>query len=105
MNATVVSLNTATDFDLFWRLYPPCMRKYGNRSIAKRIWQAITSEEGLHTRNLIRDSGTYIPVHHKATPEEIIEGLRRWRSQLPESYDEQYLPAPSNWLNRGGWEG
>ncbi len=73
---------------------------------AKAKWDAIISEEGLHTRNRDEDSGTFVDVHLKATPQEIIEAARLYRQemQLPESYKySEYTQGLQNWLNQGKW--
>ena len=98
-----IPLKQPDPFETFWREYPPCFRKSG-KSLARKLFEAITSEKGLSTRNLIRDSGLFVQAFHQASPEDILQGLRRWKANLPQDYNDQYIPAPSNWLNRAGWE-
>lgn len=101
MTATVVELNPDT-FDAFWKVYP---RKVG-KILARALWDAITGD-GLETRIQNRDSGTYIDAFLKATPQEIIDGAKKYEKRLPIkdwSYAEpQFILHPSTWLNRGGW--
>ena len=98
---TVHQLNpeSASSFDQFWKAYP---RKI-DKALAHAKWAAITNG-GLSTRMLDRDSGLFIPITLQATPEEIMAGLRRYRENLPQEYDEKFVPHPATWLNRGRWQ-
>ena len=99
MTATVVDLAPAT-FKTFW---DNCPRKVG-RIMAQSKFEAITGD-GLHTRTKDRDSDTYIEVFLKATAQEVIEGMKRYRKRVwvTEETDERFILHPSTWLNRGGW--
>jgi hypothetical protein len=99
-------------FDEFWRVFP---KKCG-RPIAKAKWDAITGE-GLTTRTLDKDSGTYITIELRATPEEIIAGAKRYRATQidprqcrSDDYsrtilkdDGKFTCHPATWLNQGRW--
>ena len=106
----VVALNAASSsFEDFWKESP----KKEKKALAQAKWAAITAEKGLHTKTLDRDSGTYIDLALKATPEELVEAMKRYhRSQIspmigfeaPRHYlrdDGKYTLHPSNWLNQG----
>lgn len=107
MNVHVLKPQTAT-FDDFWKVYPRKIK----RALALAKWNAITSEEGLKTKTLDKDSGTYVEIHLKATPEEILEGARRYREAQREPGTGNYgfkdggkfIAHPANWLNQGRWE-
>lgn len=92
-------------FDEFWQLYPRHMQK----KAARALWDKITNG-GLETRTLIKDSGSFVPVRHEATPQQIIDGARRFRKKQtdPLTYkikDEgRFIPYPTTWLNGGCWE-
>lgn len=94
-----VPLRQAATFEDFYRLYP---RKI-DKTMARAKWDAITGP-GLETRMLDRDSNKFVHVVLRATPEEIMTGLRRYRDNLPLEYDEQFIPFPTTWLNRGRWD-
>ena len=93
---------TAT-FDDFWQAYP---RKIG-KPLARAKWEAITGP-GLETRTLDRDSNTYVEITLTATPDEILEGAKRYtKSKMdPNTYkiDTKYVCHPATWLNQGRWE-
>jgi len=107
--STVVTLKRDDKFDEFWNLYP-APRRVG-KAMTKSKWDAITGPTGLRTRTRDRDSDSFITLTLSATPEEIIEGLKRsrerWSGTGAEKYGwkdgGQYIPAPNTWLNRGGW--
>lgn len=63
-------------FDVFWSLYP---RKVGKRT-ALAAYQRASS---------------------RASDDVIVDGLRQ---QLPSWTDPRYIPHPTTWLNRDGWE-
>jgi len=96
-------------FDAFWRAYPS-PRRVG-KVLAKVKWDAITSAGGLSTRILDKDSGEYVPVELRATPEEIIEGVKRYDAamRLPGvgeyGYKDggKFICLPSTYLNQGRW--
>ena len=102
----VVRMPEAASFEQFWQVFP----KRVGKAMAKAKWDAITGD-GLVTRTLDKDSGTYIELELKATPEEIIEGAKRYfqSQRLPGigNYrlkdDGKFTLHPSTWLNRGGW--
>lgn len=92
-------------FEEFWRAYP---KKKVGKPICKAKWDAITNG-GLKTRTLDRDSGTYIEIELRATPEEIIAGVKRYaESQWDKSSsrfkdDGKFICNPATWLNQGRW--
>lgn len=91
-------------FEEFWKYYP---RKVG-KAIARKKFEIITTY-GMRTRTIDRDSGLFIELTHKASPEEIVEGAKRYTKNLlgPDykwKIEEKFIPYPSTWLNRGGWE-
>lgn len=94
-------------FNSFWQWYPhhPARKK---KPAARQLFMKITSKEGHQTRTLDKDSGRYIELHLKATPEEIVEGAKEFWKSLPkkEGYtpDTTYCPAAEVWLNGGRWE-
>jgi hypothetical protein len=67
---------TTQSFDVFWKIYP---RKVG-KIVAKAAFEKAVKG---------------------ATPEDIIEGARRFASD-PNRVDE-FTPHPSTWLNQGRW--
>ena len=103
--AEIHKLPDQITFDDFWKRYP---RKVG-KAIARAKWNQITGP-GLKTRTLDRDSGQYVELDLQATPEEIMAGLKAWWNSIPmkadftKDIDEQYIPHPATWLNRGRWE-
>lgn len=77
-----VMSNNASDgvddgFDIFWHLYP---RKVG-KPTARKAWQKATS---------------------RASAAEIEAGLRDYLP-VAATKEPQYIPHPSTWLNRDGW--
>lgn len=94
---------TAT-FDDFWM---KCPKRVG-KPLAKAKWDAITGD-GLITRTLDKDSGTYVTIELRATPEELVEGMRRYRkTQIdPQTFglrdNGKYTCHPATWLNQGRW--
>lgn len=103
MTATVVDLAPAT-FEAFWNLQYHKVDKV----LAELKWDAITTT-GLDTRMLDRDSGQFVEVYLKATPEEIIAGHKLMMKHWPRSadfslIDPQYLVRPVAFLNRGRWK-
>lgn len=104
--SNVVVLHPEQDlFDEFWKIYP---KKFA-KAMAKAKWDLITGPNGLVTRSLDRDSGTYVSLTLKATPEEIIEGAKRYRAANLKSGgygfkdDGKYICHPATWLNQGRW--
>ena len=105
--AEVIPLKQPASFEDFWKL---CPKKIG-KPIARFKWDAITSEQGLSTRALDKDSGMYVEIHLKATPEELIKGMKAYRDsqQGGEKWawglveDGRFTSHPSTWLNRGRW--
>jgi len=88
-------------FEEWWRLYP---RKLG-KPLAKAKWQAIVGD-GLITKTLCRDSGTYVQVELKGSPEELIEGVKRYRDSVwdQKAYKfSEFICHPATWLNQGRW--
>lgn len=91
-------------FDEFWKHFP----KRVGKPLARAKWNAITGP-GLKTKTLDRDSGGYVEIELQATPEELIEGAKRYRStQIDrQTYDlkdgGKFTCHPSTWLNQGRW--
>lgn len=100
----VVALRPEQDrFGEFWQLYP---RKVG-KPLARAKWNAITGD-GLKTRTLDKDSGTYVEIELRATPDEIIDGVKAYRAQQFIGFklkdDGKFICHPATWLNQGRWE-
>lgn len=69
-----------SDFDTFWALFP---RRVGKKA-AERAWRA---------------------VERRGESQEAIEGMRAYAAAFAQSGTElKYVPHPSTWLNRRGWE-
>ena len=69
-----------SDFDTFWALVP---RRVGKKA-AERAWRA---------------------VERRGESQEAIEGMRAYAAAFAQSGTElKYVPHPSTWLNRRGWE-
>ena len=69
-----------SDFDTFWALVP---RRVGKKA-AERAWRAVKRRGESH---------------------EAIEGMRAYAAAFVQSGTElKYVPHPSTWLNRRGWE-
>ena len=92
-------------FEEFWLHYP---KKVG-KPLAKAKWDAITGPDGLCTRTLDRDSGQYVGIDLRATPEEILDGVKRYRAtQIDKNTYSlkdggKYTCMPATWLNQGRW--
>lgn len=107
MSATIHKLQPQDRFEEFWRVYP----KRVGKPMARAKFKAITGE-GLKTRTLDKDSNTYVEIELQATPEEIIEGAKRYyeRNRLEGTGNfgfkdnGKYLCHPATWLNQGRWE-
>lgn len=102
--SNVVSLRPEQDhFEEFWKLYP---RKVG-KPLARAKWNAITGN-GLKTRTLDKDSGTYVEIELHASPAEIIAGAKAYREQQFVGFklkdDGKFIAHPATWLNQGRWE-
>ena len=104
---TVLQMHTQAapaTFEDFWSRYP----KRVGKPLAKAKWDAITGP-GLETRTLDRDSNTYVDITLTATPEEILEGAKRYaKSQIdPQTYKlkdgGKYTLHPATFLNQGRW--
>lgn len=95
-------------FEEFWMAYP-YPRRVG-KAIAQAKWNAITGG-GLSTRTLDRDSGTYVSIDLKATPEEILAGVKKYDAKCRKKgtgefgYEDngKYICHPSVFLNQGRW--
>lgn len=69
-----------SDFDTFWALVP---RRVGKKA-AERAWRAVV---------------------RRGESAEAIEGMRAYAAAFAQSGTElKYVPHPSTWLNRRGWE-
>ncbi len=102
----VVNLQTKTTFDDFWTACP----KRAGKALCRVKWHHITNE-GLHTRTLDRDSGQYVEIELQATPDELVEGMKRYKASLLKdgsnwelNCEARYVCHPATWLNQGRWE-
>jgi NADH:ubiquinone oxidoreductase subunit F (NADH-binding) len=108
-NGHAVNGHKALSFQDFWDLFPPPKRVQKALCMAK--WEAITSNDGLQTRMKDKDAERLVEIKLKATPEEIIEGLKRscerWRGRGEQRYGWEdggkWIPMASTWLNQGRW--
>lgn len=105
MNSVVQMPRTETaTFDDFWRAFP----KRVGKPLAKAKWDAITGD-GLKTRTLDKDSGTYVEIELKATADEIVAGAKKYsatqidRQTYRLKDDGKYTCQPATWLNQGRW--
>jgi hypothetical protein len=82
------------------------------KALCMMKWNAITSEEGLTTRMKDKDADQYVRITLQATPEEIVDGLKKscemWRGKKgAEKYGWEdggkFIPMPATWLNQGRW--
>jgi hypothetical protein len=103
----VVNLKQETDtFEEFWKAYPSPRRT--GKVLAKAKWDAIVNG-GLSTRTLDKDSGQYVDIELRATPEDIILGITRYASsmRLPDGWnykdDGKFICQPATFLNQGRW--
>lgn len=93
-------------FNEFWQWYP---RKVG-KAYARAVFHRITT---VGKKAQIKDEVALI----EATPEEIIEGAKRYRRAIVDGskccwddpkavwkIDEQFIPHPGTWLNQGRFE-
>lgn len=103
-NVVQMPMVEADQFEDFWKRYP---RRVG-KPLARAKWDAITGD-GLQTRTLDKDSGQYVTIELKATPEELIAGADRYRkSQIdPQTFklrdNGKFTCHPATWLNQGRW--
>ncbi len=100
-------------FEEFWKW---CLKRVG-KPLAMAKFKAITSEKGLLTRTLDRDSNAYVEIYLKAMPAELIEGMKRYtfeqcptatfteiatgKVKLPDG--GRFICHPATWLNQGRW--
>ena len=110
--SNVVQITQPT-FEEFWALVP--MQKRIDKAMCRVKFAAITSERGLTTKNLDKDSGEYVEVHLQATAAEILRGWldycrenatpdTKWNppSKMKLKEGGRFMRRPSTWLNRGG---
>lgn len=89
-------------FDDLKALWPHDMR--GNIIVCRQKYDAITSEAGLNTQTRDPDSGGFVKIHLKATPQEIYAGAERYLSQHREDYKlSKYVKRLQQFLNGGYW--
>ena len=92
-------------FEDFWKV---CPKKVG-RALTRAKFDAITSDAGLQTRTLDRDSGNYVDIHLKATASELVSAMRRYEKAQtdPKTFglkeDGKFTLHPATWLNQGRW--
>ena len=98
----------AGTFEEFWQSYPHVARR--QKALAKAKWEAIVSEAGLETKMSDRDSGGFTRIHLKASPAEIIAGVKAYdqRMQKPGTSwqykdDGKFICGPAVFLNQGRW--
>ena len=109
--AEVIPLKQPATFEDFWKECP----KKEKKAITQFKWAAITSEHGMETRTLDRDSGMYVELTLKATPEELVKAMKAYRQtqiapmigyETPRHFlkdDGKYTLHPATWLNQGRW--
>jgi hypothetical protein len=103
------AVNGHATFDEFWDLFPSVRRSC--RAICRMKWDAITSANGMKAKMKDRSTDEYMYTTLKATPEEILDGLKRsrerWQGKGEQKYGWEdggrYIPMPATWLNQGRW--
>lgn len=81
------SVRTTPEFDAFWEAYP----KREGKAKAVKTFRDITT-------------GKHKDIE-KTAPGKLIRGAQAFRAYIErEKVDRQYIPQPTTWLNRGGWE-
>ena len=107
-NVVQMSQPQSDRFEEFWKEYP-YPRRIG-KMLCKAKWDAITGE-GLRTRTFDRDASHYVEIYLQATPDEIIDGVKRYAAnnlQGGSGYkfkdDGKFLCQPATWLNQGRWQ-
>ena len=93
-------------FDLFWKASP----KRSDKVLTRRLFDALTSPEGLRTKVLNRDSGQYMEVSYsQVDPEVLVSAMKRYaNTQInKDTYDlidgGRWTCTPAVFLNRGRW--
>ena len=86
-------------FEDFWRVYPHHSAR-SKRAMAQAKWNAITGN-GLET-TVIDSERNSMRLNLKATPEEIVAGVKAYRMSLSQE-DMRYAPGAQVWLNQGRW--
>ena len=109
-NGHTVNGHKELSFEDFWSLFPSVRRMQKALCMAK--WNAIVSKTGLETRMRDKDADRYVYITLQATPEEIIDGLKKscdmWRGKKgADKYGWEdggkFIPMPATWLNQGRW--
>ena len=88
-------------FEDFWKVC--AIKKL--KALCKIKYDAITGD-GLKTRMLDRDSGTYVELELTGTHEELKSGMIKYNEQQtdPVTYKlKEYTCMTSTWLNQGRW--
>lgn len=104
--AEIIPFPNADPFEEFWKAYPSCKRV--GKPVARAKFKAITNG-GLKTKTLDRDSGSFIELELQATPQEIIDGVKRYaaRNYEKNSYKwkdgGKFILMPATFLNQGRW--
>lgn len=99
----------AQAFEEFWKWYPHNPRRR-DKAKARALFNKIIQPGGHKTKSANKDSGGYEELHLQATPEQIVEGVKRYRKSLiPEASgqyapDTTYAPYAYVWLNGGRWD-
>ena len=106
---SVVSITPKPEFsafDRFWKASP----KRSDKVLTRRLFDALTSPDGLRTKVLNRDSGQYMEViYPQVDPETLIEAMKKYaKTQISkDTYDlidgGRWTCTPAVFLNRGRW--
>lgn len=105
----VVAIRQAPEpnsFDELWLHFPPFRRD--KKALCRARWDAITGD-GLQTRTLDKDSGQYVEIFLKATPEEIIAAAKHYDVRMRGTGTERFTYKDGGkfcvslavWLNQG----
>lgn len=92
-----------TSFEALWKFWPNKSKKPLARAKYEQILQ------GMHTRTLDKDSGTYVEIELQATEAEIMAGAKAFISnQIDKNTyrlrdDGRFIPHLATWLNGGRW--
>lgn len=93
-----------------WLAVKKCYPRKEKMAIAEAKFTAIVTT-GLKTQTLDKDSNSYVSIFLKATPDEIVEAVKKYEKSMRKpgigNYgyvdDGKYIPMLSTWLNQGRW--
>lgn len=91
-------------FETLWKMWPNKAKK----PLARAKYEAIL--QGLKTRTLDKDSGTYVDIELEATEDQIIGGAKAFiSSQIDKNTYKlkdggKYIPHLGTWLNQGRFQ-